>query len=651
MAEKSMSQIRAELESEYRRTGRIGGRKPKGNVRQAIKAEADRRWDEQRQEGGLLARMRGEVPGTVAHRIASGGAGELREQVAEDAGRFFGGAGRLLRESGRAVMNAAERTTSPKRSLGFDLGSGDGSGAPGSTARASVRSAPTGSHTGALTPDQAERIVNSRGGSGETAATDDEFGDLLAALRGPGQNDAPGFFGGGDQGKLVPNRNRPSRRVGSPDRIMDAGHSDLGSTNEGVRVPQGLWDNASAQERKFLPLIVEMADRHGVKPALLYGLIKSESNFNPDAVNRANKNGTVDYGIAQINSKTLKGLGKEAAWARNPRNAIDYAARRLAGSMDKYGSETAALIEYNGGSGRADEYMATGKWPYATAEEYVGRVLGLAQAFDPNDLFDVDGPEPVDPLESKPIQLANPEDVQELAKQLGREVIGRFPNEDQLGGIVDMIHNLQRSEQERDYGSELAAQQTADLGVQHGEQVTPQDVWNEQQVGSVANQIAEHFGLSVTSHKRSEEHNREVGGAKESDHLWGGAIDLGGSREARAAAEAWAKTQTGPDAPFRIVLGEGDSGHDDHVHISWNKNSSAPISLPGGATVAPAGGGGGNVQPGAGGGDPYVSFDVYDPANLQNAVARHLEDLFPEEAGAKKIMDQGEQFLSIIGAR
>jgi hypothetical protein len=55
--------------------------------------------------------------------------------------------------------------------------------------------------------------------------------------------------------------------------------------------------------------VTQAAIYHSVSPWILRAIIQVESSFNPNALNK-NNNGTVDVGIAQINSMHLKELGK-----------------------------------------------------------------------------------------------------------------------------------------------------------------------------------------------------------------------------------------------------------------------------------------------------------------------------------------------------
>lgn len=54
----------------------------------------------------------------------------------------------------------------------------------------------------------------------------------------------------------------------------------------------------------------EAGREYNVSPSLLWAIAKTESGFNPVAVNH-NTNGTYDYGLMQINSRWYRTLGRE----------------------------------------------------------------------------------------------------------------------------------------------------------------------------------------------------------------------------------------------------------------------------------------------------------------------------------------------------
>jgi soluble lytic murein transglycosylase-like protein len=54
----------------------------------------------------------------------------------------------------------------------------------------------------------------------------------------------------------------------------------------------------------------EAGEKYGVSPQLLWAIAKTESCFNPRAINY-NQNGSFDYGIMQVNSSWYSELGRE----------------------------------------------------------------------------------------------------------------------------------------------------------------------------------------------------------------------------------------------------------------------------------------------------------------------------------------------------
>ena len=97
------------------------------------------------------------------------------------------------------------------------------------------------------------------------------------------------------------------------------------------RIPQG-----------YGQVVLEAATQHGIDPAILAGLIETESSWNPNARSSA---GAV--GIAQIVPKW-----HPTADPTNPKAAIFYAAKHLAGLRAALGGNMdEAIYAYNGGTG------------------------------------------------------------------------------------------------------------------------------------------------------------------------------------------------------------------------------------------------------------------------------------------------------------
>jgi len=115
------------------------------------------------------------------------------------------------------------------------------------------------------------------------------------------------------------------------------------------------------------------AAKHGIDPALLKGLIRQESNFDPNATSGAGA-----QGLTQLMPGTAAGLG--VTDATDPAQAIDGGAKYLKQQLDRFGGDASkALAAYNAGPGAVAKYG--GVPPYAETQNYVTKVLGYAAEY------------------------------------------------------------------------------------------------------------------------------------------------------------------------------------------------------------------------------------------------------------------------------
>jgi soluble lytic murein transglycosylase-like protein len=147
----------------------------------------------------------------------------------------------------------------------------------------------------------------------------------------------------------------------------------LQSATATAAAPVATAASAPASSTPYDGLIAEAAQRNGVDPALLKGLIRQESNFDPAA-----RSGAGAVGLTQLMPATAAGLG--VADPTDPAQAIEGGARYLRAQLDRFGGDEAkALAAYNAGPGAVQRFG--GVPPYAETQAYVQRVLGYAREY------------------------------------------------------------------------------------------------------------------------------------------------------------------------------------------------------------------------------------------------------------------------------
>ncbi len=101
------------------------------------------------------------------------------------------------------------------------------------------------------------------------------------------------------------------------------------------------------------------AARYGVNPYVLYAIAQQESSLNPRAVNN-NLNGSIDFGLTQINSQWLphlKQFGINAHNLMDPCTNLHVGAYILALSVRQHGNTWNAIGAYHSSTpSRRDRY-------------------------------------------------------------------------------------------------------------------------------------------------------------------------------------------------------------------------------------------------------------------------------------------------------
>lgn len=138
--------------------------------------------------------------------------------------------------------------------------------------------------------------------------------------------------------------------------------------------------------RDYSRYVEKAAEEYELEPSLIYAVIRTESDFNPNA-----ESGAGACGIMQVMPSSFEWLQQirdcEGRYTEedlfNPEICIDYGSYLLRYFLDFYGTETSAVAAYNAGFVVSDwladpSYSTDGVTlsdiPYPETKEYVNRV-------------------------------------------------------------------------------------------------------------------------------------------------------------------------------------------------------------------------------------------------------------------------------------
>lgn len=182
-----------------------------------------------------------------------------------------------------------------------------------------------------------------------------------------------------------------------------AAFRDHGEPATGASLAARALDRGAPKDARVLRLVYPLVDRaelvaqaraHDLDPALVAGLIRQESSFNPHAVSPAGARGLMQV-MPSVGQQVARNLGYpvwDPALLFEPDANLQLGTAHLAGSVQKYGGVLArVLAAYNAGESRATRWAAKGgvgdpeiyaeRIPFAETRDYVRIVQRNAQLY------------------------------------------------------------------------------------------------------------------------------------------------------------------------------------------------------------------------------------------------------------------------------
>jgi hypothetical protein len=132
---------------------------------------------------------------------------------------------------------------------------------------------------------------------------------------------------------------------------------------------------AITRSNEMAAIILTSANAFNIPPSLAFALCWEESRYNPLAVGRKNRNGSIDRGLFQLNSLSFPQLREEDFF--NPSTNAYHGLAHLRWCIDTGGSEIAGLAMYNAGTNRVRQNGA----PKNTLD-YISRILEYQSRID-----------------------------------------------------------------------------------------------------------------------------------------------------------------------------------------------------------------------------------------------------------------------------
>jgi len=156
-------------------------------------------------------------------------------------------------------------------------------------------------------------------------------------------------------------------------------------------LPRSYWE--ALFPRAYWTDLKKYASENALDPYLVASLIRQESEFNPNAVSRANA-----VGLMQLLPKVGKGVAKQEKIRHfnsqqlfTPTTNLRLGTRYFRSMVNQFGSFEYALAAYNAGTDRVQDWMGQGKYrdpqefvesiPFTETREYVQNIMRNANVY------------------------------------------------------------------------------------------------------------------------------------------------------------------------------------------------------------------------------------------------------------------------------
>jgi soluble lytic murein transglycosylase-like protein len=148
------------------------------------------------------------------------------------------------------------------------------------------------------------------------------------------------------------------------------------AVNKAIKPVVAVEKQAVLEVKEVHDLISAAAKKHGVSPALVKGIVATESNFRCDA-----RSSVGAIGLMQLMPATAQEYGADPSV---PAQNIDAGTRYISFLLQKYKKSRNqlkfAIAAYNAGFGAVDRYR--GIPPFRETRGYVTKVLGFMRKFE-----------------------------------------------------------------------------------------------------------------------------------------------------------------------------------------------------------------------------------------------------------------------------